>query len=455
MSSIESNNRAAEVIVVFEETVVAVRHLLPGERYTVGAAAADDLPWAEDGVASSELFRVTPSGAIEIYAQDRLPIVTELLDGESRALPSESLHYLEAIDTGARVATLPLDRRCKLQLGQVTLLVSQGRAPERRELPPPIDWRAHTTTAATALAFLIMLAGINALPPGSSSLAIDPFLLSLRGVHTDFVPPVEPPSPNGELANAAGGAPAPAHKAMVPRRAVTTGSSNAPGKRATTAQRKLDAAEAASTMGVLGVMRAIEGTHAGAIFHSGSALGDAGEAMGELTGTMTGDADGTAAIDRMGARTGRGGDGTVGLGPVGGKPGQGYSSCAHCTSTNLHGRSVGTINDDFGGTHSEVHGPIDKEIIRRAVRAIAPQFRFCYEQELQHHADLAGRIITKFTIAGNGKVVASMTQSSTVGNQTVDACVANVFRRLQLPAMPSGTGLAIVTYPIAFKIAGQ
>ena len=454
MSSIESHKRAAEVIVLFEETVVAVRHLLPGQRYTVGAAPTDDLPWAADGASSAELVRVTPSGSIELYAQDRLPIVCELLDEESRVLADESLHFIAAIDTGARVATLAPDRRCRMQLGQVMLLVSPGRAPERRDLPPPIDWRVHVTTAGMALVFLLGLAGINALPPGGSSLAIDPFLLSLRGVHTSFAPPVEPPSALGEMAKIASSAPAPAHKAMVPRRVVTTGSSNAPGKKTSTAQAKLDAANAASTMGVLGVMRSFEGAQGGAgIFGTGSVLGDVGDAMGELGGTMTGDANGYAAIDRMGARAGRGGDGTVGLGPVGGKPGQGYSACAGCTG--LHGRSAGKIGDDFGGTHSEVHGPIDKEIIRRAVRALSAQFRFCYQQELEHHADLSGRIITKFTIAGNGKVVASMTQSSTVGNQVVDACVANVFKRLQLPSMPSGTGLAIVTYPISFKVAGQ
>src|SRR5262249_5067217 len=100
-------------------------------------------------------------------------------------------------------------------------------------------------------------------------------------------------------------------------------------------------------------------------------------------------------------------------------------------------------------------GTFDKELIRRAVRSATNQFRFCYERELQHNAKLDGRVITSFTIAPNGKVVAAVTQSSTMNDPAVDACVADVFRRLPLPTMPANAGVSIVTYPLAFHSAAQ
>jgi hypothetical protein len=48
-----------------------------------------------------------------------------------------------------------------------------------------------------------------------------------------------------------------------------------------------------------------------------------------------------------------------------------------------------------------------------------------------------------------------VTQSSTINDAVVDACVADVFRRLPLPAVPAGAGMSIVTYPLSFHAAAQ
>jgi hypothetical protein len=42
-----------------------------------------------------------------------------------------------------------------------------------------------------------------------------------------------------------------------------------------------------------------------------------------------------------------------------------------------------------------------------------------------------------------------------MNDPAVDACVADVFRRLPLPAMPAGAGVSIVRYPLAFHAAAQ
>jgi hypothetical protein len=224
----------------------------------------------------------------------------------------------------------------------------------------------------------------------------------------------------------------------------------------TSTELRAEAEAAASEAGVLGTLRAIEGSHTGAVFGPGSAFGDSKAAMGELGGSLTGDAAGETAIDRAGARPGGHGE-TVGLGEIekGDKPGKpgGYGSCAGCTG--LHDRRPKMISD-FTIPAPEVHGPLDKELIRRAVRSQSAAFRFCYERELQHKPELSGRVVTRFTIAPNGHIVAAMTETSTMNDAAVDSCVADVFRRLEMPKMPPGmSGVAIVTYPLAFHSAAQ
>jgi hypothetical protein len=146
----------------------------------------------------------------------------------------------------------------------------------------------------------------------------------------------------------------------------------------------------------------------------------------------------------------------VGLGEIekggGGGSVGGYGSCRGCMS--LGGRRAS--GPELSIPAPEVHGPLDKELIRRAVRSQSQAFRFCYERELQHKPELSGRVVTRFTIAPNGRVVAAMTEASSMNDAVVDACVADVFRRLEMPKMPPGmSGVAIVTYPLAFHSAAQ
>jgi hypothetical protein len=307
-----------------------------------------------------------------------------------------------------------------------------------------------------ALLFLLALFAINALPPQPASLAVDPFELATRGVRMRFHPPIEEPKPwqpSAGVTTAAAPAPAPARHTSTPHRVRMAGENGQiRGARTSTAVRA-EAEAAAAQAGALGTLSTIDGSHLGAVFGPGSAFGDARAAMGELGGSLTGDAAGEMAVDRVGARLGGHGE-TVGLGEIEGRhrpgSGSGYAGC-----TGLHGRRP-TMIPAFTIPAPEVHGPIDKDLIRRAVRSQSQAFRFCYERELQHKPELSGRVVTRFTIASNGRIVAAMTESSTMNDAAVDACVADVFRRLEMPKMPPGmSGVAIVTYPLAFHSAAQ
>ena len=100
-----------------------------------------------------------------------------------------------------------------------------------------------------------------------------------------------------------------------------------------------------------------------------------------------------------------------------------------------------------------VRGNLDREIIRRIIRRHINEVRFCYEQQLTTHHDLAGRMVVQFNIAPTGQVLSSVMQSSTLGNVRVESCTLQAVRRWEFPK-PEGGGLVNVSYPFVFAPAG-
>jgi TonB family protein len=102
---------------------------------------------------------------------------------------------------------------------------------------------------------------------------------------------------------------------------------------------------------------------------------------------------------------------------------------------------------------AEVRGSLDKELIRRIIRRHINEVKFCYESQLTRYPDLQGRVMVQFTIGANGQVMASVVQSSTMGNPPVEGCIANAVKRWEFPR-PQG-GIVVVTYPFVLKSAGE
>jgi TonB family protein len=96
------------------------------------------------------------------------------------------------------------------------------------------------------------------------------------------------------------------------------------------------------------------------------------------------------------------------------------------------------------------HGSLDKEVIRAVIRKHLNEVKFCYEKELAKKPDLTGRVMVQFTISGDGSVVASVVQSSTMSNAVVEDCIRQALLRWQFPA-PTGGGIVIVSYPFLLK----
>ena len=217
------------------------------------------------------------------------------------------------------------------------------------------------------------------------------------------------------------------------------------------------AEENAKKAGILGVLKTNEGSHLASIFGRDTALGtDADNVLGGLIGNEIGEAYGVGGLGLVGTGTGGGGtgEGTIGLGNLGtiGKGGGGGNGSGY-------GRGAGGL----GGRRAQrarrhprpanVRGSLDKEIIRRIIRRHINEVKYCYEKELMKKADLSGRVSVQFTIAATGQVIASVLQSSTMGNLRVENCIVQAVRRWEFPK-PLGGGIVIVSYPFVFTAAG-
>ena len=100
--------------------------------------------------------------------------------------------------------------------------------------------------------------------------------------------------------------------------------------------------------------------------------------------------------------------------------------------------------------NADVRGSLSKEAIRRHVRRNILDIRYCYESAWARDQSLAGRVEVRFVISPSGAVSSSSVASSTLGNPTVEQCIARVVQSIAFPE-PEGGGVVIVTYPFRFE----
>ena len=163
-------------------------------------------------------------------------------------------------------------------------------------------------------------------------------------------------------------------------------------------------------------------------------------------------ADGVGGLGLVGTGRGGGGtgEGTIGLGNTGmiGKGGGGGTGTGY-------GRGSG---GSFGGRGKRVPrvrqgkavvmGSIDKDVIRRIIRAHITEVRHCYNQGLAKDPNLAGRVSVRFIIGSDGKVSASEVADSTIKDESVAKCVAKAVEGWKFPKSPGGN--VTITYPFVF-----
>lgn len=170
----------------------------------------------------------------------------------------------------------------------------------------------------------------------------------------------------------------------------------------------------------------------------------------------------------IGGGMGDGAGGGIGDGHFTGSPNGTSNSSKILTNVgSLTGAAKGKIDSSRGfsglaekGTISVAGVPVEKiavstidpDAIRRLLRDHIPQFRYCYQSELDTNKNpdgLQGRMNFKFIIGSNGKVQRSEITSDEITSDKVRDCIKNVLHGIQFPA-PSGGKTVEVYQPMNF-----
>lgn len=206
--------------------------------------------------------------------------------------------------------------------------------------------------------------------------------------------------------------------------------------------------------GILGMIEQDSGHFLASPTGGAFAVGnDDADVWGNLVGTEIGESIGAGALGLAGTGRGGGGqaEGLIGLGTVG----------LSCGSRDCSGRGNGQGYSRGSGAGFEtreknkprprlgkavIRGALDKDIIRRVVRAHINQVTHCYNQGLIKDPTLRGRVAIQFTIGGTGKVPLAVVSSTSVDDANVGNCIAKAVKRWTFPK-PDGGATVMVTYP--------
>ena len=94
-------------------------------------------------------------------------------------------------------------------------------------------------------------------------------------------------------------------------------------------------------------------------------------------------------------------------------------------------------------------GQLDKDLIRRVVRAHIPEIRVCYNQALERDPQAQGRVVIDFTIGTEGKVTASKVGAGDFKDVAASECMADAVAGWVFPR-PDG-GYVVVSYPFVLE----
>lgn len=97
---------------------------------------------------------------------------------------------------------------------------------------------------------------------------------------------------------------------------------------------------------------------------------------------------------------------------------------------------------------AEVDGALDRDVIRRIVRAHIGEVRYCYNEGLEHDPELAGRVVVSFVIGAEGKVTRSSADADFEGD--VPDCIAKAVSGWLFPRPADGKDVA-VKYPFVLE----
>ena len=411
-------------------TRLSVWQLAPGEELVAGTQPGCDA--LLEGVTKASVVRCDPNGWTVCAPR---PLSLTLFE-EGRSLGGPELLVRGRSQADAHGLLLPLPQRGVAVLGSGSLVLRVRRVPTAaRVAAEPTDWRGILGASVAALLLIVgmkVLAG-NVPPPkvGGEPEVIRPRPLIVR---TSPKPPDPLALPHEKTASQARRDPG---KAVARHQGAEgeAGSKTAP-RRDARAERIRDEHSIVANTGLLKALGAGKG--ASDVFGVALEKGTR-DALGHLTGPRVADARGDAGmgLKSLGG-TGGGGDGSgLGLARIG--------------KGGLRGKADADIG--LGPGRPQVVGSIDPELIRKVVHEHRAQIRTCYEMQLNSRPDLAGKLVSAWTIDQGGSVTEAHTQESTLREHAVEQCVASKIKTWRFP-IPKGGGEVFVTFPFIFTPGG-
>ncbi|MCM2324267.1 MAG: AgmX/PglI C-terminal domain-containing protein, partial [Oligoflexia bacterium] len=139
----------------------------------------------------------------------------------------------------------------------------------------------------------------------------------------------------------------------------------------------------------------------------------------------------------------------AGLGGGGGGGVAGYGKGQHAT---LKGQGGSFVTMDTGG--SSVDEGLSKDEVGEVIHRHMSEVRYCYESAMIRTPDIEGKLITSFTIGGNGVVKSTEVKSSTLPDPRLDDCILRRLASWKFPNPRGGVDVA-VSYPFIFKTLGR
>ncbi len=167
----------------------------------------------------------------------------------------------------------------------------------------------------------------------------------------------------------------------------------------------------------------------------GGGIGDGfggGSGDGRFTGTTTGTVDSAKVATNIGSLTGSA------KGKI--DSSKGFDGLASKGSVMVAGVPVEKVAVSI----------INPDEIRRLIREHIPQFRYCYQSQLDIHKNpegLQGRIIFNFLIGAEGRVTSSSITSEEITSDKVRDCIKDVLHGIQFPR-PQGGKTVQVNQPM-------
>lgn len=414
-----------ELYLVMGEDVTGVHLVSPGESVRAGTSALAVIPAPPEVLPHDDVtvFEAVPGEAGPTWALRYSPTWGGHLVRRGRTLPLAELRA-EGLATpepdGQLRVLLERDDQALVEIGRVSVVARRVRP--ARKVPRPAMGTVEPAPAGifsfVVVALALLAVALGTVPPAPAATR----MIDEDRLTTLFLRPPPPPPPAPTVS--------PKHG--------ETGS----GERGTSSPTRSRSRGGGDSRGLLSAFDDPS---------LGDALGGKGLPSGILAGIQglvgsraTGGPGGSAP-----GRDGLGGGQVAGMGdwPGGGHGGPGGSGDPDgWGGPRLRKQEGGDI-----GRAGEVIslGSIRPEDVDRVVKRHLAAIRYCYQRELQRTPSLAGKLSVKFTIAGDGSVSSSTTQSSTLGSPATEACVNNQFLKMAFPPLRGG-GVAIVKYPFYF-----